>query len=140
MTVETGAARKFQRVRLIQRYLINPPMKLLVWAGLLPDHALLETRGRKTGKRRVAVVAVNPEGRTLWVISEHGPRAGYVANLSAQPRIRVRYERKWHAATATPLPDDDVRKRLAELPQESTRKAIERFHTSLLTIRIDLED
>lgn len=139
MSGEIDAARKFQRVRIIQRYLINPPMRALVSAGLIADHALLETHGRKTGKRRVSVVGVNPDGSTLWVVSEHGRRAGYVANIAAQPKIRVRYRRRWYPAVATLLPEDDARARLAGWRQQSTRNAIERFGTQLLTIRLDLD-
>lgn len=32
--------RRRRRVRLVQRYILNPPMKLLVWFGLVPGHVL----------------------------------------------------------------------------------------------------
>ncbi|UGT38687.1 nitroreductase family deazaflavin-dependent oxidoreductase [Nocardia yamanashiensis] len=134
-------ARRFRWTRRLQRYVLNPPMRLLVSAGLVADHAILETVGRKTGKRRLNVVSVKPDGRTLWVVSEHGRRAGYVANIGAQPRIRVRFGRQWYPATATLLPEDDARARLADnWSQESARRAIERFGTALMTIRIDLDE
>jgi hypothetical protein len=40
-------------VHFLQKYLFNPPVKLLFAAGLVrPGYALLETVGRKSGKPR----------------------------------------------------------------------------------------
>jgi hypothetical protein len=44
---------KHQIVRTLQKYLLNPPIKLAIATGLpLPGYAMLETKGRKTGKPR----------------------------------------------------------------------------------------
>ena len=44
---------KHQIVHTLQKYLLNPPIKVALAAGLpLPGYALLETKGRKTGKSR----------------------------------------------------------------------------------------
>ena len=41
---------KHRIVHLLQKYLLNPPIKLLFAMGVvLPGYALLETTGRKTG-------------------------------------------------------------------------------------------
>jgi hypothetical protein len=48
--------RKRRRVRLLQRYLLNPPVLLAVRLGLVPGYVRLETTGRRTGKRRRTVV------------------------------------------------------------------------------------
>jgi hypothetical protein len=42
---------KHRIVHTLQKYFLNPPIKLALAMGLpLPGYALLETRGRKTGK------------------------------------------------------------------------------------------
>jgi hypothetical protein len=44
---------KHRIVHTLQKYLLNPPIKLALAMGLpLPGYALLETKGRKTGKPR----------------------------------------------------------------------------------------
>ena len=44
---------KHRIVHTLQRYVLNPPIKLALAVGLpLPGYALLETKGRKTGKPR----------------------------------------------------------------------------------------
>ena len=41
---------KHQIVHTLQKYLLNPPIKLALAMGLpLPGYALFETKGRKTG-------------------------------------------------------------------------------------------
>jgi hypothetical protein len=43
---------KHRIVHTVQKYLLNPPIKLALVAGLpLPGYAMLETKGRKTGAR-----------------------------------------------------------------------------------------
>ena len=45
---------KHSIVHTLQKYLLNPPIKLALAMGLpLPGDALLETKGRKTGKERM---------------------------------------------------------------------------------------
>src|SRR4051794_26084109 len=95
---DTAAARR-RRSRLLQKYVANPPMKLGVWVGLVPGHMLVETVGRKSGKRRRTVVGCQVEGDTVWVVSEQGRHAGYVRNLEARPQVRVRLDRRWRSAT-----------------------------------------
>jgi hypothetical protein len=49
---------KRQIVHTLQKYLLNPPVKIALAAGVpLPGHALLETTGRKSGKPRRTPVA-----------------------------------------------------------------------------------
>jgi F420H(2)-dependent quinone reductase len=53
-------------VHFLQKYLLNPPIKLLFVIGLVPPgYALLETTGRKTGKRRRTRVGYGLVGRTV---------------------------------------------------------------------------
>jgi hypothetical protein len=55
---------KHRIVHTLQKYLLNPPIKLALTIGLpLPGYALLETKGRKTGKpRRTPVVLETSSG------------------------------------------------------------------------------
>jgi hypothetical protein len=47
------AKMKQQIVHALQKYVLNPPIKLLFAMGVAPPgYALLETTGRKTGKAR----------------------------------------------------------------------------------------
>ena len=95
---DDAAAKKRKRIRTVQRYLVNPPAKVTVWCGLVPGFVIVETVGRRSGKRRLNVVGMKVEGDTGWVIAEYGRRAGYVNNLDTNPDVRVRMHRRWRRA------------------------------------------
>ena len=81
-------------VHALQVYVLNPPIRLAFRAGVSPPgQVLLETIGRKSGQPRQTPVGDGRDGDTLWVVAEHGRRAGYVLNLIANPRVRVRVRR-----------------------------------------------
>src|SRR6266536_3508386 len=99
-------------VRTIQRWTINPLMRLLLAIGINPlGLAILETRGRRSGKPRRVPVGNGRDGDAFWIIAEHGTRAGYVRNIQHDPRVRVRLRiglrYRWVSGVATVLPDDD---------------------------------
>jgi deazaflavin-dependent oxidoreductase (nitroreductase family) len=99
-------------VRTIQRWTINPLMRLLLAIGINPlGLAILETRGRRSGKPRRIPVGNGRQGDAFWIIAEHGMRAGYVRNIQHDPRVRVRLRiglrYHWVSGVATVLPDDD---------------------------------
>lgn len=127
---------KRRRVRLLQRYFLNPPIKLLTWAGLLPGHGLIETHGRRSGKRRRNVVGLHLEGDTAWIVAEHGRHAGYVSNLEADRHVRVRIGRRWRPAEAHIVVDDDPKARLDQFGRRSHAAAVRRFGTELTTVRL----
>lgn len=129
--------RKARRTKLLQRYALNPPMKLGAWAGLVPGHVLVETTGRRSRKRRRTVVGMNIDGDTGWVVAEHGRRAGYVSNLEANPDVRVRVGRSWRPAHARIVADDDPQARLDTFGRPSHAVAVRRFGTDLLSVRFD---
>ncbi len=133
---ETATRRR--RVRRMQRWLLNPPVKLLVWAGLVPGLVLVETTGRRSRRRRRNVVGMHVDGDVGWVVAEHGRHAGYVANLDADPDVRVRLRRRWRAARARIDDGDDPQARLASFDRSSHAAAVRRFGTDLLSIRFDL--
>ena len=130
--------RKRRWVRLLQRHVLNPPAKALVWAGFSPSHVLIETVGRRSGNRRRTVVGMRIEETTGWVVAEHGRHAGYVRNLEAQPQVRVRVSRRWRQARAEVLDGDDPLARLGGFGR-SHAAAVRRFGTELTTIRFTFD-
>ena len=125
-------------VGLIHKYLLNPPMKPLVWLGLFPDYGLLETTGRRTGARRRTLVALERDGTAIWVVALHGRRAGYVRNLADLPRVRVRLARRWAPGTARVVPGDDARARAMRSPHRLDRFWVRTFGDDPVSIRIEL--
>ena len=140
---------KYQIVRALQKYVLNPPIKLLFALGVaLPGYALLETIGRKTGKPRRNPVGDGRVGTQFWLVAEHGGKADYVRNIASNPRVRVKVggalRARWHSGTAQVLSDDDPRERqrwlASQLPSSaSNSRAVRLFGTDLLTVRIDLD-
>jgi len=140
---------KHRIVRVLQKYLLNPPIKLLLAIGVAPPgYALLETTGRKTGKPRRTPVGNGLVGGQFWIVAEHGQQAGYVRNIAVSPRVRLKLRdglrARWHSGTAHLLSEDDPRERqrwLANhLPGSASNAAAVRFFgTQLLTVRIDLD-
>ena len=64
---------KHRIVHTLQKYFLNPPIKLALAIGLpLPGYALLETKGRKTGKPRRTPVGDGRVGEQFWLVAEHG--------------------------------------------------------------------
>lgn len=100
-------------VVLVNDKLLNPPMLVALRAGLAPRaFALLETLGRRSGRRRLIPVGNGLLGETFWLVAQRGLRAGYVRNLRANPHVRVKVGRRWYRGRAEILPDDDWRSRL----------------------------
>ena len=122
--------------RFVAKYFVNPIVSRV--AGYVPMWSLLETTGRKSGLPRRNPVGNGLDGNTFWIVSEHGYDAGYVRNIQANPRVRVRVGGQWRTGTARLLPDDDPRER-----QKSMRRfnaaLVRTVGTDLLTVRIDLD-
>jgi len=136
---DDAAAKKRRRIRRVQRYLVNPPAKAAVWCGLVPGFVLVETIGRRSGKRRRNVVGMHVEAGTGWVIAEHGRHAGYVNNLEAHPDVRIRMRGRWRPAHAHIRDDDDAQARLEAFSRRAHEAAVRRFATDLLTIQFELQ-
>ena len=140
---------KHRIVHALQKYLLNPPIKLLFAMGLVPSgYAILETIGCKTSKARRTPVGDARIGYQFWIVAEHGMKAGYVRNIAQNPRVRLKlhkgFRARWHTGTAHVLSDDDPRKRqkwlAGQLPSSvANAAAVRLFGTDLLTVRIDLD-
>ena len=120
--------------------LLNPLLKRAANAGIpLPSVVILETIGRKSGQPRRNPVGKAIEGHTLWIVAEHGRRANYVRNLTANPRVRVKVGRRWRTGTAHPMPEDDARERQRRMPNKLNSAVVRLMGSDLLTIRVDLD-
>src|SRR5882762_2900341 len=107
---------KHRIIHALQKYLLNPPIKLLFAMGIVPPgYALLETVGRKSGKPRRTPVGNGRAGNQFWIVAEHGMKAGYVRNIESNPGVRVKLRDglrgRWYTGTAHVMPDDDPRER-----------------------------
>lgn len=122
--------------RALAKYLVNPVVSLV--AGYVPWWALLETQGRKTGRPRRNPVGNGLKGNNFWIVAEHGERAGYVKNIKANPRVRIRVGGRWRSGVAHLLPHDDPRARQRQL-RPINGMFVRLMGTDLLTVRIDLE-
>jgi deazaflavin-dependent oxidoreductase (nitroreductase family) len=87
---------------------------------------------------RRTVVGVHQDGDALWVVAEQGRHAAYVRNLEANPAVRIRLGRRWRAATAYVLDEDDAVARLATFGRDGHAKTVTSMGTSLLTLRFEL--
>jgi deazaflavin-dependent oxidoreductase (nitroreductase family) len=120
--------------------LLNPIVKAAANAGIpLPSLVILETMGRKSGQPRRTPVGKAFEGDTLWIVAEHGKRAGYVRNLTANPRVRVKVGRRWRTGTARPMPEDDWRERQRRIPNKLNSAVVRIAGSDPMTVRVDLD-
>ena len=127
--------------RFITNRLVNPVLRPLLAHGLWPrTQALLETRGRKSGVARRTPVGNGLRDGEFWIVTEHGYAADYVRNIQAEPRVRVKVGRTWHAGTAHLLPGDDPQERLRWLRRPVNDSMLRLVGTQQITIRIDLDD
>ena len=137
------ARRKFKMERQLGRMVMNPVVAALdrigVRASLVVD---LETVGRKSGEPRRVPLAGRADDTGVWVISQHGRRAGWAHNIAANPKVRVRVGDEWRSGTATFEPDDDVRARArsfggnGRLSQSATALTMRAMESDPISVRI----
>jgi deazaflavin-dependent oxidoreductase (nitroreductase family) len=121
--------------------LVNPIVRRVLESGIAPkSHALLETRGRKSGLPRRVPVGNGLRGSQFWIVTEHGYAADYVKNIQKDPRVRVKVGRRWFEGTAHLLPDDDVGARLRFLRRPLNDALVRAVGTEHLTLRVDLDE
>jgi deazaflavin-dependent oxidoreductase (nitroreductase family) len=136
-------------IRTLQHYLLNPLFRLLLLVGVNPyGLAILETRGRVSGKIRRVPVGNGRKGDELWIIAEHGTRAGWVSNIRHDPRVRIRLRvglrYRWLEGIATVRPDEDPlarqRKIIAWHPLRALNAINVRvFGADLLVVHVQLD-
>jgi deazaflavin-dependent oxidoreductase (nitroreductase family) len=137
-------------VTAFQTRLLNPPIRLLLSRGFVPrSYALLETTGRRSGLPRRTPVGNGLDGAVFWIVAEHGRSAGYIRNIGANPRVRVKVRdgflgSGWRSGSAHVLEDDDPRERLRlvagkNLGRRINAAAVRAMGSDLLTVRIDLD-
>lgn len=119
------------------KYLANPVVSRM--AGHVPWYALLETRGRRSGRPRRNPVGDGLRGDEFWIVSDHGFASAYVRNIQRDPRVRVFTHGRWRTGMAIPLPDDDPLARQRSLGLGANGLFVRLVGTTLLTVRIDLD-
>jgi len=139
------ARRKFKFERSMGRIVMNPVVSALDRLGIRSSLVVeLETVGRKSGEPRRVPLAGRVDGDDLWVISQHGRRAGWAHNIAANPDVRVRIDNEWRTGTATFEPDDDVRARgrsfggRGRLGQSATALTMRAMESDPISVRIAL--
>ena len=119
---------------------VNPLVRWAVRHDLAPgSYAILETTGRRSGQARRTPVGHVVEGDTVWIVAEHGARAGYVHNVRANARVRIKLRDGWRDGTASVLDDDDPRARLRRMGLRLNALVVRLMGTELLTVRIELD-
>ncbi|SEH49047.1 deazaflavin-dependent oxidoreductase, nitroreductase family [Mycolicibacterium rutilum] len=141
------AVRKFRLERQLGRVVMNPAVAALdrigVRSALVVD---LETVGRKSGEPRRVPLIGSADESGVWVICQHGRRAGWAHNIAANPHVRVRVGDEWRTGTATFEPDDDVRARArsfggrGRVGQTATALTMRAMESDPISVRITFTD
>lgn len=117
--------------------------RMLRWTlrrGIGPNaFALLETTGRKTGRRRQTPVGNGLRSDTFWLIAAHGTQADFIRNISHDPHVRVMVNRRWRSGVAVLMPEDDTREQSRTLPYRWDAAIGRTIATTPITVRIDLD-
>jgi deazaflavin-dependent oxidoreductase (nitroreductase family) len=139
--------RKFKFERRVGRAVMNPVVSALDKIGVRSQLVIeLETTGAKSGQPRRVPLTGRADGNSLWVISQHGRRAGWAHNIAADPNVRVRVNNQWRTGTATFEPDDDVRARArsfggdGKLSQSATALTMRAMESDPISVRIAFND
>ena len=115
----------------------NPPWRLV--AGRAPGFAIVETTGRRTGRKHQVPVGARLQDRSVWLVAAHAGDAHYVKNIKANPEVRVQIAGRWCNGLAHLVPEDDARQRAVWL--NPLNGLFERVASSdLMSVRIDLEE
>ena len=101
----TPSERRRRKVAMFFWRVFNPLARPL--AGIAPWWVALETRGRRSGRRRRVPLAAGPrDGNTVWLIAVHGDHSSFARNIVADPRVRLKVRGRWRGGTATLVPMD----------------------------------
>jgi deazaflavin-dependent oxidoreductase (nitroreductase family) len=136
--VAWGGKGKRRFAKFTTNRVVNPMVRAGHKLGLTGGTALLETTGRKTHQPRQTPVGNGLRGNEFWIITEHGRHSGYVKNIEANPRVRVKVGRVWFSGTAHILEDDDPYERMRWLGRVND-VAVRLVGTEHLVVRVDLD-
>ena len=135
--------RKFKFERRVGRAVMNPVVAALDKIGVRSQLVVeLETTGAKSGQPRRVPLTGRADDKGVWVISQHGRRAGWAHNITAEPKVRVRVNNQWRSGTAVFAPDDDVRARArsfggdGKLSQYATALTMRAMESDPISVRI----
>jgi deazaflavin-dependent oxidoreductase (nitroreductase family) len=141
------ALRKFKFERQLGRTVMNPVVAALDKVGVRSSLVIeLETTGRTSGEPRRVPLAGRADDNGVWVISQHGRRAGWAHNIAANPRVRVRVDNQWRSGTATFEPGDDVRARArsfggdGKVMRSATALTMRAMESDPISVRITFDD
>jgi deazaflavin-dependent oxidoreductase (nitroreductase family) len=141
------ALRKFKFERQVGRMIVNPLVSALDRIGVRASSVVeLETTGAKTGQPRRVPLTGRADDTGVWVVSQHGKRAGWAHNITANPRVRVRDDNEWHDGTAAFVPDDDVVARgrsfggNSKLSRSATALGMRALQSDPISVRITFAD
>ncbi len=137
------ALRKFKFERQVGRTIVNPLVGALDRLGIRASSTVeLETTGAKSGQPRRVPLTGRADADGVWVISQHGRRAGWAHNITANPNVRVRVNNQWRSGTAAFVPDDDVVARArsfggnTKLGQSATALGMRALQSDPISVRI----
>src|SRR5262245_33893585 len=146
MAMVDKAQRKFKFERRVGRTIVNPLVAAMDRIGIRSSLVVeLETTGAKTGQPRRVPLTGRADNTGVWVISQHGRRAGWAQNITADPQVRVRVGNQWRSGTATFEPDDDVRARArsfggdGKLSQSAAALTMRAMESDPISVRITYE-
>lgn len=129
--------RKFRFERQLGRLVMNPVVAALEKVGVRSRLIVeLETTGAKSGLPRRVPLAGRADEDGVWVISQHGRRAGWAHNIAAHPEVRVRVNDQWRSGTATFEPEDDVRTRARSFGGSATALTMRAMESDPISVRI----
>lgn len=141
------ALRKFKFERQVGRTIVNPLVTALDRIGIRASSTVeLETTGAKTGQPRRVPLTGRADDTGVWVISQHGKRAGWAHNITANPNVRVRVKNVWRSGTAEFMPDDDVVARArsfggkSKISQSATAIGMRALQSDPISVRITFTD
>jgi len=140
------AVRKFEFERQVGRTVVNPLVAALERLGIRSSQVVeLETVGRKSGLPRRVFLTGSADDEGVWVISQHGYRAGWAHNIEANPAVRVRVGSTWHTGTASFRPDDDIRARArsfarGRIGRAMTALGMRALESDPISVRVDYTD
>jgi deazaflavin-dependent oxidoreductase (nitroreductase family) len=139
------ALRKFKFERRVGR-VVNPLVAKLERFGLRSSLMVeLETTGAKSGLPRRVPLTGSADEHGVWVISQHGHRAGWAHNIAANPEVRVRVDDQWRTGTAIFEHDDDIVARArsfadGKLGSSATALAMRALQSDPISVRITFTD